>query len=200
MNDDPPRSPTAVSRLLGRLFGDRAERAAASYLKRLGYRVLTRGYRIREGEVDLIAIDGRTIVFVEVKARRGGSPAEAVTPEKQRKLTLAALHFLKRHRAARPLVSVRRAGDRLARRLEKTDDHALSERFPGPSDGASCTAEAASCYPLRAGLRRVVRQDGEVWRTWEKVTKTKILKTIAMIGIHGSFGILVALKSGRNPR
>ena len=56
-----------------------------------------RGYRTRLGEIDLIARDGDTLVFVEVKARRQGVPAEAVTPEKQRRITLAALHFLRKH-------------------------------------------------------------------------------------------------------
>ena len=60
-------------------------------------RVLKRGYRIANGEIDLIARDGDTVVFVEVKARRRGQPAEAVTLEKQRRLTLAALHYLKRY-------------------------------------------------------------------------------------------------------
>ena len=83
--------------LLGRLLGDRGERVAASALRRRGMRILRRNYRTRHGEVDLIARDGDVLVFVEVKARRRGDPAEAVTPEKQRRLTLAALHFLKRH-------------------------------------------------------------------------------------------------------
>jgi putative endonuclease len=61
-------------------------------------RIITRNYRTSQGEVDLIARDGGTLVFVEVKARRRGDPAEAVTPEKQRRLTRAALHFLRRHR------------------------------------------------------------------------------------------------------
>ncbi len=60
-------------------------------------RVILRGYRTPQGEIDLIARDRDTLVFVEVKARRRGQPAEAVTLEKQRRLTLAALHFLKRH-------------------------------------------------------------------------------------------------------
>ena len=81
-----------------RLLGDRGERAAARYLRRQGLRVLLRGYRTRSGEIDLIARDGDTLVFVEVKARRQGVPAEAVTPEKQRRITLAALHFLRKHR------------------------------------------------------------------------------------------------------
>lgn len=80
-----------------RLFGDRGEREAARYLRRQGMKILHRGYRTGHGEIDLIALDGNVVVFVEVKARRQGSPAEAVTPEKQRRLTLAALHFLKKH-------------------------------------------------------------------------------------------------------
>jgi putative endonuclease len=82
-----------VRSLLGRLLGDRGERAAARYLRRQGYRILIRGYRTTRGEIDLIARDGETVVFVEVKTRRQGVPAEAVTPEKQRRLTLAALEF-----------------------------------------------------------------------------------------------------------
>ncbi len=56
-----------------------------------------RGYRTRYGEIDLIARDGDTLVFVEVKSRRQGVPAEAVTLEKQRRISLAALHFLRKH-------------------------------------------------------------------------------------------------------
>jgi putative endonuclease len=80
-----------------RWLGDRGERAAARYLRRKGMRVIVRGYRTRLGEIDLIARDGDTLVFVEVKSRRQGVPAEAVTPEKQRRITLAALHFLRKH-------------------------------------------------------------------------------------------------------
>jgi putative endonuclease len=80
-----------------RWLGDRGERAAARYLRRKGLRIITRGYRTRLGEIDLIARDGETLVFVEVKSRRQGVPAEAVTPEKQRRITLAALHFLRKH-------------------------------------------------------------------------------------------------------
>ncbi len=86
-----------VRALASRLFGDRGELEAARHLQGLGYRVLVRNYRTRQGELDLIARDGPVVVFVEVKARRQGTPAEAVTPEKQRRLTLAALHFLMAH-------------------------------------------------------------------------------------------------------
>ncbi|AMV37488.1 YraN family protein [Planctomyces sp. SH-PL62] len=84
--------------LLSRVLGDRGERAAARRLKREGLRVLRRGYRTAHGEIDLVAREGDVLVFVEVKARRRGVPAEAVTLEKQRRLTLAALHFLKRYK------------------------------------------------------------------------------------------------------
>ncbi len=60
-------------------------------------RILLRGYRTKQGEIDLIARDGDTLVFVEVKARRHGVPAEAVTPEKQRRLTNVAMQFMRRY-------------------------------------------------------------------------------------------------------
>lgn len=86
-----------IQALRNRLLGDRGEREAARFLKKRGLRVLARGYRTARGEIDLIARERDTLVFVEVKTRRTGVPAEAVTSEKQRRLTLAALHFLKRH-------------------------------------------------------------------------------------------------------
>jgi len=86
-----------VRALIRRVLGDAGERAAARDLRRRGFRVITRGYRTARGEIDLIARDGDTLVFVEVKTRRSGHPAEAVTPEKQRRLTLAALHFLRKY-------------------------------------------------------------------------------------------------------
>jgi putative endonuclease len=89
---------TLLRTFWNRWLGDRGERAAARYLRRRGLRVLTRGYRVRSGEIDLIARDGETLVFVEVKSRRRGLPAEAVDREKQRRITLAALHFLRKHR------------------------------------------------------------------------------------------------------
>jgi putative endonuclease len=86
-----------VSRLWARLLGDRGERAAARYLRRRGLRIVTRGYHTPWGEIDLVARERDVLVFAEVKTRRRGTPAEAVTQEKQRRLTLAALHFLRRH-------------------------------------------------------------------------------------------------------
>lgn len=80
-------------------FGKRSERMAAEFLKRRGYRILETNYRSTVGEVDIIASEKGTIVFVEVKARssnRFGSPKGAVTPAKQRKISMAALDYLKR--------------------------------------------------------------------------------------------------------
>ncbi len=82
-------------------LGHRGEKAAARHLKRLGYRIVARRDRLwRLDEVDLVAVDGRTVVFVEVKTRRDqehGHPAEAVGPDKQRRLSRLATAFLKRH-------------------------------------------------------------------------------------------------------
>ena len=81
-------------------LGQRGEAAAARFLKRLGYKIIARGSHIRRGEIDLIAVDGRTIVFVEVKTRvshDAGHPADAVDRNKQERLTRLAMVYLKRH-------------------------------------------------------------------------------------------------------
>jgi len=82
-------------------LGKRGEAAAARFLKRKGYKIVGRGLRYAFGELDLVAVDGRTVVFVEVKTRQSAEsehPAEAVGREKQRRITRAALAFLKEHR------------------------------------------------------------------------------------------------------
>jgi putative endonuclease len=81
-------------------LGQRGEDEAARYLRKLGYRILARGRRLASGELDLVALDGRTIVFVEVKTRTSqevGHPADAVDLAKQRRLTRLAVTFMKRH-------------------------------------------------------------------------------------------------------
>jgi putative endonuclease len=81
-------------------LGRRGENAAARYLRRLGYCVVARGQRDRIGEIDLVAVDGRTVVFVEVKTRAtegAGHPADAVDEAKQRRLTRLALSYMQRH-------------------------------------------------------------------------------------------------------
>src|SRR5438132_14308199 len=83
-----------------RWFGSRSERAAARFLRRLGYRILARNVNLPTGELDLVALDGRKLVFVEVRSTEGGAterPAASVDPIKQRKLTTAALAFLSKH-------------------------------------------------------------------------------------------------------
>src|SRR5262245_12121192 len=81
-------------------LGRRGEDAAARYLHRLGYILVARGHRDNIGELDLIAVDGRTVVFIEVKTRTthdAGHPADAVDEAKQRRLTRLALSYMKRH-------------------------------------------------------------------------------------------------------
>ncbi len=81
-------------------LGERGERAAARYLKRLGYKIVFSRHRLRFGEVDIIAVNGQTVVFVEVKTRRDasrGRPSEAVDAKRQGRQTRAALAFLKSH-------------------------------------------------------------------------------------------------------
>ena len=81
-------------------LGRRGEAAAARYLRRRGYKILARSDHLSPGELDLVALDGRTIVFIEVKTRQSadaGHPAEAVDAVKQRRLTRLAVTFLKRH-------------------------------------------------------------------------------------------------------
>jgi putative endonuclease len=107
-------------------LGARGERAAARFLKGLGYRIVARGVRSRMGELDLVAVDGRTVVFVEVKTRAGtdaGQPLDAVTPEKQRRVTQAALAFLKyrgllEHRSRFDVVSIVWPADARAPQIE----------------------------------------------------------------------------------
>jgi putative endonuclease len=85
-----------------RWFGNRSERAAARFLqKKLGYRILRRNFSCSKGELDLIALDGQCLVFVEVRSTEGedaARPAESVDLAKQRRLTELALVFLQRHR------------------------------------------------------------------------------------------------------
>lgn len=81
-------------------LGERGEIVAARFLKKLGYRIATTRLRQRYGEIDIIAVDGRTVVFVEVKTRRldlTTQPAEAVDRTRQQRLTRAGLAFLKYH-------------------------------------------------------------------------------------------------------
>lgn len=82
-------------------LGRAGEQAAEAYLRKKGFRVVERNYRCQVGEIDLIALDRRVIVFIEVKTRRTmavGSPLEAVPTWKQRRMMRAALWFLNQRR------------------------------------------------------------------------------------------------------
>jgi len=82
--------------------GRRGEDAAAEHLRSLGMDILTRNWRGRRGELDIVARHGDTLVFVEVKTRdRAGmaTPFDALTREKRRRLSRAAGEYLSRHDA-----------------------------------------------------------------------------------------------------
>ncbi|NOZ25547.1 MAG: YraN family protein [Nitrospirae bacterium] len=81
--------------------GKEGESLALGYLKKKGYRIIATNYRTPMGEIDIVAKDGDTIVFVEVKTRRSlshGHPLEAVTMRKQQRLRRLALYYLKANR------------------------------------------------------------------------------------------------------
>lgn len=81
-------------------FGKTGEDLACRELERRGYVILARRYRRRRGELDIVARDGGTVVFVEVKTRDGrafGDAAEAVTALKRRRMAELALDYVTRH-------------------------------------------------------------------------------------------------------
>ena len=82
-------------------LGILGEDLACAELQRRGYAILERRYRTRHGEIDIIARDGASVVFIEVKTRadeRFGGGAAAVTGWKQRRIGQMALDYLSRHR------------------------------------------------------------------------------------------------------
>jgi putative endonuclease len=79
--------------------GEAAESLAARFLAERGLTIVGRNYRCRGGEIDIIARDSGTLVFVEVRMRRNrafGGPAESITAHKRHRLRLAAQHYLAR--------------------------------------------------------------------------------------------------------
>lgn len=79
------------------LMGEAAERSAEELLEKKGYRILTRNYRCRHGEIDIVAEDNDVLVFVEVRSRRTdqfGDPLETVDIVKQTRITRTARHYL----------------------------------------------------------------------------------------------------------
>lgn len=84
-----------------RRLGKDGEELAVQFLKDKGYRILEKNYRFGKGEIDIIAKDRDTVIFIEVKSRRSsdfGSPEEAVDFRKQRQLSKLALAWLQKNR------------------------------------------------------------------------------------------------------
>jgi putative endonuclease len=96
-----------------RALGNRAEDICAAQLRRRGWRVLDRNWRVRTGEIDIVAMDGRTLVILEVKAHsslnRSGPPTPvlAVGPQKQRRLRRLASAWLVTRRQVRGFENLR---------------------------------------------------------------------------------------------
>lgn len=84
--------------------GQQTEQAACRYLQERGLRLVTRNFRCRSGEIDLVMTDGDSLVFVEVRYRRHdryGSAAETVDARKQARIIRCAQYYLQRHPGAR---------------------------------------------------------------------------------------------------
>jgi putative endonuclease len=78
-------------------LGDRGEAAACAYLERKGYRILERNWRCAEGELDIIARDGETLCFIEVRTKSPGDhghPLDTITAPKQRQVIRVATRYL----------------------------------------------------------------------------------------------------------
>jgi putative endonuclease len=112
-NRSPPNTPPDAAPAPGgfsrwrwwkRWFGQRSERAAAKYLRRIGYRLLAANVSDPQGELDLLALDGQTLVVVEVRSTSSDRPdaleqtAASVDLRKQKKITGATARFLARRR------------------------------------------------------------------------------------------------------
>ena len=80
--------------------GLEAEKLAATFLTGHGLKLLVQNYHCRFGEIDLVMLEAKTLVFVEVKLRSSsqfGGAAASITPQKQQKLILTAQHYLQQH-------------------------------------------------------------------------------------------------------
>lgn len=85
-------------------LGDRGENVAAKYLRNKGYKILERNFRTQVGEIDIVARDGKVLVFVEVKTRAydDPTPEEQVNPVKMHQITKAAKIYLNRFGPTQP--------------------------------------------------------------------------------------------------
>ena len=85
------------TRTPAQVAGGTAEQQAADFLQRRGYAILERNYKCRLGEIDLVASDRDSLVFVEVRMRNGaafGSALESITPHKKKRIIAAAKYYL----------------------------------------------------------------------------------------------------------
>jgi putative endonuclease len=104
-------------KILRRATGTSGEDDAAAFLRKKGLRILERNFRTRYGEIDIVARDGESVVFVEVKARSAGAlaePKDAVDAKKRKRIIMAAREHLSSFGEARArfdVVSIRYDGD-----------------------------------------------------------------------------------------
>jgi len=83
------------------LTGPEGEAIAAAFLKKRGYKIVEKNFKCSIGEIDLIAWEGETLVFIEVKARSSakfGGPEAAVTSKKQEKINRVALAYIQKEK------------------------------------------------------------------------------------------------------
>ncbi len=125
------RSGSSVGKGVARFrYGRAGERMAERHLRRLGYRIAARNFRAAGAEIDLVAVDAGTVVFVEVKRRSGpgaGAPEEAVDERKQERIRRAAEAFAQRfkvgeHPVRFDVIAISDEGRRRRRRLEHLKD------------------------------------------------------------------------------
>jgi len=95
----------SVGQAQSEALGDRGENIAARYLRNLGYKIILRNFRCQLGEIDIVARDGKILVFVEVKTRAydDPTPEEQVNSFKQHQITKTAKFYLSRYGVPQPL-------------------------------------------------------------------------------------------------
>ena len=89
-----------TKKILAYELGKSGEDVAIEYLKKKKYKIVARGFRFLRGEIDIIALDGEALVFIEVKTRKTspfGHPEESVTPAKRKQLRKVAEGYLLRN-------------------------------------------------------------------------------------------------------
>jgi len=92
--------PSFIKKLSAIAFGKEGEKKASRYLKKNGYEIIEKNFRCRGGEIDIIARQGNTLIFCEVKARRNklyGTALEAVTPSKREKIKTTAKIYMQKN-------------------------------------------------------------------------------------------------------